>query len=164
MTSAEDALLDWGFARKLNCAGFISRIDDAKGGQYSEAVILADGSSAPGAASQMIEKYFDQNSFSGYILPKGSTRQPLDLLSRNSAPGRHRTIFKIVKEGGVYFEDWDDGCGLKIWTNSMDKKRLVDLLNRLGQRRVRPRLDRRNGHMSTRHRADKSSGSILSKR
>ncbi len=119
MTSAEDALLEWGLVRKFNAAAFITRIDRAPGGQYAQAVIMLSGNADVRSAQRMIQRYFDQHSFSGFIFTKTLSWEPRDLLSTSARPSGD--TLRIIKAGGLYFEDWDDGCGLKIWMRASDK-------------------------------------------
>jgi hypothetical protein len=34
----------------------------------------------------------------------------------------------VIRGGGIYFEDWDDGCGLKMWCQARAIKQLQDAL------------------------------------
>src|SRR5439155_4144306 len=118
MTSAEEVLHDWGLIRKANVAGFITRIDRARGGQYAEAAIRLDDEAELRSVEPLLLRYFDWHSFAGYVLAPGTSWQPIDLLVGRTPRALLRVRLKVLRQRGIYFEDWDDGCGLKIWTHA----------------------------------------------
>jgi hypothetical protein len=126
LTSAEAVLLESGIGRKIEMAAFL-HFDS---GQYSQAAILLPEKSDSRMLLRMTEAYFEWHSFSGFVLPRGSKWQPLDLLRLTSGPGWLAAILKVLRSGGLYFEDWDDGCGLKVWMMSAGQKQILAALQK----------------------------------
>ena len=126
LTSAEAALLECGIGRRIEMAAFL-HFDS---GHYSQAAILLPEKSDSRTLLRMTEAYFEWHSFSGFVLPRGSNSQPLDLLRLASGPGWLAAILKVLRSGGLYFEDWDDGCGLKVWMMFAGQKQILAALQK----------------------------------
>jgi hypothetical protein len=121
LTSAEEVILDWGLSRdSYAVAGNIQRVDSSPISRYAEAAILLKSDRDLRSVERLLAKYFDWHSFFGYVLPTASRLGPRDLLNGTSVLlGDYlRTRLRVLRAGGLYFEDWDDGCGLKIWAES----------------------------------------------
>lgn len=148
MTSAEDAFLEFGLLRKLNSAAVITRIDKGAGGQFAEGVVITEDEDDAEWIPTLVDKYFDQHSFSGYILPRTRQFRAVDLLNADDPSDRLNTHLKVLRLGGLYFEDWDDGCSLKVWTRSTDRRRVIRSLHLEELARYLDRKDRlNNGHL-----------------
>jgi hypothetical protein len=128
MTSAEEVFLDWGLLRKSQTAGIITPIGGDRSSQYAETVVFAESEKELRAIDRLTLRYFDWHSFSGYVLPPTSKLDPRDLLNPPNPRSRLRTRLMVIRGGGIYFEDWDDGCGLKMWCQARAIKQLQDAL------------------------------------
>ena len=135
MTSAEQVLLDWGLIGKRKLAGFISPLDSSSSDYYARAVILAQRSAEMRRALSLAKLYFEQHSFSGYVLPGDSELKPIELLDGQRS--WWRTRLRVLRSRGTYFEDWNDGCGLKVWISEDALPRARRLLERSIQGPVR---------------------------
>jgi hypothetical protein len=128
LTSAEEVLLDWGLRRRGSVAGLVTPIHPRRGSKYAEAVVQIQTKPELRAVDRLVVRYFDQYSFSGYVLGAGAKWVPRDLLDGVALSARVHTRLKVLRSGGIYFEDWDDGCGLKIWMQSVHATDIDDLI------------------------------------
>lgn len=113
--------------RKFNAGVLITRVDATRDGHYAEGVILLETARERKAVRQLVRTYFEQNSFSGYLLP-GAGVPMWKLLNGIGGSPWWEPRASLIKGGGAYFEDWDDGCGLKVWIRTSDRTQLPKLV------------------------------------
>lgn len=95
--------------------------------EYQHGPILVEAE--PPLATNLVQKFWDAWSFRGYILPRDDEPDLLALLKSSQVENWRLRKDRELSQALVYFEDWDEGCGVRFWSRQLSHEQIEGRLN-----------------------------------